>query len=164
MTLILEAKQCGCRLEPACHEVQIDLRTYRRWYQQGEVQADKRPICLRPEPANKLSQEERDAIIEVCNRSEFASLPPTQIVPTLLDRGEYIASESSYYRVLSTQGNFTNEVVSGADRSKRSQPVTQRRTRTKSIRGISLTYLQKFEANIITCMSLRTSTVENCWL
>ncbi|MFL7036566.1 hypothetical protein BCS71_25880, partial [Vibrio lentus] len=41
VTLILEAKQCGCRLEPACHEVQIDLRTYRRWYQQGEVQADK---------------------------------------------------------------------------------------------------------------------------
>ncbi|PMJ69194.1 hypothetical protein BCU17_14125 [Vibrio splendidus] len=90
MTLILEAKQGGCRLEPACHE----------------VQADKRPICLRPEPANKLSQEERDAIIEVCNRSEFASLPPTQIVPTLLDRGEYIASESSFCRVLSTQGQL----------------------------------------------------------
>ena len=39
----------------------------------------------RPEPANKLSLQERDAIIEVCNRPEFASLPPTQIVPTLLD-------------------------------------------------------------------------------
>ncbi len=158
MTIILEAKQCGCRLEPACHEVQIDLRTYRRWYQQGEVQDDKRPICLRPEPANKLSQEERDAIIEVCNRSEFASLPPTQIVPTLLDRGEYIASESSYYRVL--RGNFTNEVVSGTDKSKRSQPVTLLRTRTKSTHGISLAYLQGFEANTITCMSSRTSTAE----
>ncbi|OEF66390.1 hypothetical protein OAA_21995 [Vibrio cyclitrophicus 1F175] len=63
------------------------MRTYRRWYQQDEVQTDKRPICIRPEPANKLSPEERDAIIEVCRRSEFASLPLTQMLPTLLDRG-----------------------------------------------------------------------------
>ncbi|MGL1098128.1 IS3 family transposase, partial [Vibrio vulnificus] len=103
VTLIHDAKQSGCRLEHACHEVQIDLRTYRRWYQQGEIQADKRPTCVRPEPANKLSQQERDAIIEVCNRPEYASLPPTQIVPTLLDNGEYIASESSYYRVLKAE-------------------------------------------------------------
>ncbi|PML75631.1 integrase [Vibrio sp. 10N.261.51.A7] len=140
VTLILEAKQCGCRLEPACHEVQIDLRTYRRWYQQGEVQADKRPICLRPEPANKLSQEERDAIIEVCNRSEFASLPPTQIVPTLLDRGEYIASESSYYRVLSTQGQLHKR---GRQRSRQKQakPTSYTATDSNQVYTWDITYL-----------------------
>ena len=106
VTLIHDAKQSGCRLEHACHEVQIDLRTYRRWFQLGEKQADKSPTCVRPVPANKLSQQERDAIIEVCNHPEYASSPPTQIVPTLLDNGEYIASESSYYRVLKAEGQL----------------------------------------------------------
>ena len=138
MTLILEAKQCGCRLEPACHEVQIDLRTYRRWYQQGEVQADKRPICTRPEPANKLSQEERDAIIEVCNRSEFASLPPTQIVPTL-DRGEYIASESSYYRVLAAQA--TSQTRSSAEQTKQAKPTSYTATSSNQVYTWDITYL-----------------------
>ncbi|MGL1128697.1 IS3 family transposase, partial [Vibrio vulnificus] len=71
VTLIHDAKQSGYRLEHACHEVQIDLRTYRRWYQQGKIRADKRPTCARPVPANTLSQQERDAIIEVCNRPEY---------------------------------------------------------------------------------------------
>jgi len=30
----------------------------------------------------------------------FVSLPPSQIVPILADRGKYIASESSFYPVL----------------------------------------------------------------
>ena len=34
------------------------------------------------------------------NEPRFASLPPTQIVPKLADEGRYIASESSFYRLL----------------------------------------------------------------
>src|SRR3546814_20932676 len=36
----------------------------------------------------------------VCNSAQHQSLPPTQIVPRLADQGIYIASESSFYRVL----------------------------------------------------------------
>jgi len=39
-------------------------------------------------------------VLEVCHRPEFSSLPPSQIVPRLADQGEYIASESTFYRVL----------------------------------------------------------------
>ena len=49
---------------------------------------------------NKLSDDERIEILAVANSEEFASLPPSQIVPTLADRGLYMASESSFYRVL----------------------------------------------------------------
>ncbi|AMP11969.1 integrase core domain protein [Collimonas arenae] len=55
---------------------------------------------MRPAPANKLSEDERAQILAVANSEEFASMPPSQIVPTLADRGEYVASESSFYRVL----------------------------------------------------------------
>jgi putative transposase len=35
---------------------------------------------------------------------EFSSLPPSQIVPILADRGEYICSESTFYRILRREG------------------------------------------------------------
>lgn len=66
------------------------------------VAADSRTTGTRPAPANKLSEGERAEILAVANSEEFASLPPSQIVPALADRGMYVASESSFYRVLKT--------------------------------------------------------------
>lgn len=68
------------------------------------MHSDRRPDALRPAPANKLNDEERAEILSVCNYPKFVSLPPSQIVPCLADRGRYIASESSFYRVLRTHG------------------------------------------------------------
>jgi len=70
------------------------------------VQADKRPEAERPAPANKLSEEEREAILATCNEPAYASLPPSQIVPDLLDRGVYLGSESSFYRILKEKGQL----------------------------------------------------------
>ena len=39
-------------------------------------------------------------MVVVCHESRFADLPPSQIVPRLADEGTYLASESSFYRVL----------------------------------------------------------------
>jgi transposase InsO family protein len=64
------------------------------------VTADSRTTGPRPAPTNKLSEDERAQILAVANSEEFASLPPTQIVPTLADQGVFVASESSFYRVL----------------------------------------------------------------
>jgi putative transposase len=66
----------------------------------GAVRDDGRKDAIRAAPANKLSEEERAQILTVANGPEFASLPPSQIVPTLADEGEYLASESTFYRVL----------------------------------------------------------------
>jgi transposase InsO family protein len=98
--LIQEAVQGGAGLSKACEEAQIALRTYRRWYKGGVVQVDQRPEINRPVPANKLSGREQRTIIDLCNQSSFVDMPPTQIVPTLMDQGIYVASESSFYRVL----------------------------------------------------------------
>ena len=64
---------------------------------------DKRPTATRPAPINKLSNDERQAVMAVCNVEEFSSLPPSQIIPILADRGEYLASESSFYRILKAE-------------------------------------------------------------
>jgi putative transposase len=96
----------GARKARACEVVGISIRTLQRWMRGDNLQEDKRSLAIRPEPRNKLTMQERERIIEVCNCAEFSSLPPSQIVPRLADQGEYIASESSFYRVLKTAGQL----------------------------------------------------------
>lgn len=102
--LIDEAVSSGAREFKACAELKIATRTLQRWREDKTNQGDKRPICERPEPKNKLTEGERQEILEVVNTPEFKSSPPSQIVPALADRGTYIASESTMYRVMKEAG------------------------------------------------------------
>jgi transposase InsO family protein len=94
--LVEEAVASGARLEAACNVLGLRARTIQRWV--GE-DADGRCGPRRP-PANKLSDSERRKIIRVATSPEYRDLSPKQIVPQLADRGIYIASESTFYRVL----------------------------------------------------------------
>ncbi len=67
-------------------------------------------MCQRPEPANKLTPKERQDVLTVCNLAEYASLPPSQIVPDLLDKKTYVASESSFYRILKLKFRSSNQL------------------------------------------------------
>lgn len=98
--LIKIAVESGARLWKACKELGISKRTFNRWKESDCEYIDMRTICERPEPANKLTKEEKQEILDVVHSEEYADLPPSQIVPRLADEGIYIASESSYYRVL----------------------------------------------------------------
>ena len=120
VALITEAVDAGARESVACHELSLHPRTYQRWQGvDGKVTEDRRPLAERPSPANRLSEDERDQIVATCNEAEFASLPPSQIVPRLADRGTYIASESSFYRVLRQRGqNHRRGRARAASRSK----------------------------------------------
>ena len=90
VALINEAVTTGARSAKACAALEISDRTLRRWTKDGQVHADQRPFVPRPEPANKLSAAERAVVMEACNSTEFASLPPSQIVPKLADQGRYL--------------------------------------------------------------------------
>ena len=102
--LITEAINAGARQQQACEILEIDVRTLRRWKQQlkeGKALEDCRKKAAESRiPANKLADEEQDAIIDLCNLPEYRSLAPSQIVPNLADQGLYLASESTFYRVL----------------------------------------------------------------
>ena len=108
INLINEAKENGARLGVACETACITLRTYYRWFRDNQVKSDQRSEVERPTPKNKLSEDERQYILEVCNLPEYASLPPSQIVPSLLDTGKYIASEASFYRILKAHGQLNH--------------------------------------------------------
>jgi transposase InsO family protein len=102
--LIEEAVSAGARRFKACEVLEINVRTLQRWSKtvaEEKCLVDQRKAAAsKRSPSNKLSHEEREAILSVCSKPEFQSLPPSQIVPRLADSGEYIASESSFYRVL----------------------------------------------------------------
>ena len=104
IALIEDAVAAGARRTEACAEMAFSARTLRRWTAGGQVHADQRSVAPRPDPRNKLSDEECATILSLCNSTEFASLPPSQIVPKLADQGRYLASESSFYRILRADG------------------------------------------------------------
>lgn len=97
--LISEASAAGARQARACAMLGLSARTVQRWQGGGPDAVDGRTL-RRHEPAHKLSAGERAELLAVANSAEFAHLPPSQIVPRLADHQRYIASESTFYRVL----------------------------------------------------------------
>ena len=96
--LVNEAVHSGARIHKAADTIGISARTIIRWrWQDGGVDRRKGP---KTGPANKLSKQECEHILEVANSVPFRDLSPKQIVPSLADQGIYLASESSFYRVL----------------------------------------------------------------
>ncbi len=137
--LIREAHNSGARLDKACEVAVLSKRTYRRWYRAGKVQADLRATAVRPKPANKLTEGERQQVLATCNEARFSSLPPSQIVPTLLDEGVYIASESTYYRVLKAN-KLSNHRGRARQISRRSKPIAYQAKSPNEIWSWDITY------------------------
>lgn len=98
ITLIIEACNSGATQEKACHIIGISSKTFQRW-NANTMKQDGR-LTPQHSPKHKLTELERQQIINIVNEPEYANLPPCQIVPKLADTGVYIASESSFYRVL----------------------------------------------------------------
>ena len=58
-----------------------------------------------------LSPVERAAVWSAANEPRFADVPPARIVPALADKGIYLASESTFARVLRAHGQNARRVV-----------------------------------------------------
>lgn len=110
ISLIDKAVKSGARLHKAAAIIGLSARTLIRWRGQGGGE-DRRngPSAL---PVNKLSEKERQKVLEISNSAPFRDLSPKQIVPKLADQGIYLASESSFYRVLKEHQMLTHRRAS----------------------------------------------------
>jgi putative transposase len=115
ITLIEQAQATGARQSRACEVIGLSARTLQRWRYPDNVQ-DGRQIATH-NPPNQLTEMERQRIVEIANEPAYADLSPNKIVPRLADEGRYIASESSFYRVLKAQDQLQHR--------QRSKPVRQ---------------------------------------
>ncbi len=135
------AHRAGARLERACAEVGITVRTLQRWKAHGGLRTgDRRPTALRPTPAHALTAQEREAVLRVANEPRFADMPPARIVPALADEGVYLASESSFQRVLRAHGQTRHRGRAKAPRASR-PPTTHVATAPRQLWCWDMTYL-----------------------
>jgi putative transposase len=95
---------------------------------------------VRPVPRHALGQAERAELLRVANEPRFAAVPPARIVPMLADEGVYLASESSFSRVLRAQGQSAHRGRAKAPRTVR-PPTTHIATAPCAVWCWDMTYL-----------------------
>ena len=121
----------------------IKERTYYRWkslHKEHNSYEDRRSFADHSNPANKLSPEERQDVLDTVNEPRFASMPPCQIVPALADEGKYIASESTIYRILHEE-KMQNHRGRGQTPGKYAKPTSYCTTAPGQIWTWDITYL-----------------------
>ena len=138
---IQTAHSTGARLRLACDIAGIDVRTLQRWNaHEGLVSGDGRPQAVRPIPAHALSQAERAQVLCVANAPRFAAVPPARIVPMLADEGVYLASESTFARVLRAHGQSRHRGRARAPQAVR-PPTTHIATAPRQVWCWDMTFL-----------------------
>ena len=138
IALVGQAIEDGARQDRACEVISLSERTLQRW-QRDQSRGDQRPIRVQ-EPKHALSAQERRAVLAVAQSEEFGHLCPSQIVPRLADQGSYVASESTFYRVLRAANQLQHR---GAERprTKRSKPRALVATAPRQLFSWDITYL-----------------------
>jgi len=135
------AHAAGARLHLACEVAGIDLRTLQRWKaHEGLTAGDGRPQAARPLPSHALSDGERAELVRVANEPRFAAVPPARIVPMLADDGVYLASESTFSRVLRDEGQAVHRGRAKKPRAVR-PPTTHVATAPRQVWCWDMSYL-----------------------
>lgn len=80
-----------------CKYLDISTRTIQRWRKTGLT--DKRKGAEKSVP-KKLSEEEVQAIYKLLCSSEYKEMTPAEAYNSLLDKGIYLASTRTFYRIL----------------------------------------------------------------
>lgn len=137
MDLIDKAIKSGARKIEACKTIDINVRTIERW-EKNEI-GDKRPFVEKT-PINKLSEKEREKIIQICCSERFKDTSPNEIVPILAEEGVYVASESSFYRVLNAENLLKHRTESKVSK-KRNKPEELKATGPNQVWSWDITYL-----------------------
>ena len=138
ISLIDEAVAAGARRHKACAVLGICCRTLRRWRAAATL-TDQRKGAAKACP-HALGEIDKARILEACNAPQYRSLPPSQIVPRLADQGTYIASESSFYRVLKAHGQAQRRGRTRPPRT-RTRPASMAATAPNRVWSWDITYL-----------------------
>lgn len=134
--LIDEAVSNGARKAVICNDSGIGVKTLDRWRMSFK---DKRKGSKRS-PANKLKPNEIDEIIKISTSEKYVDKTPNEIVPMLADKGIYIASESSFYRVLKENKLMAHRGKSKPKAHKKPEPLIA--TAPNQIYSWDITYLK----------------------
>lgn len=137
--MIEEAHGNGARYSKCCEVVGISLRTLQRWKRDGLK--DRRKGAAK-RVARKLSSESRREILSVCTIPEYRDLSPHHIVPLLLDKGVYLGSVRTFYRILKEEDKVHHRANCRVSR-KRSRPPERRADAPNKVWCWDITWLPR---------------------
>jgi transposase InsO family protein len=100
MDLVEDFAEPGVSMVAACASLGVSRATLYRGTQPGLAPRMRERV---PSP-RRLSDEERQAILDVMHSQEFVDQPPMEVYAKLLSRGVYLASIRTFYRVLAELG------------------------------------------------------------
>ncbi len=136
--MIAQAVASGARRARACEIIGLSLRTLQRWKLTGAA-PDGRTTRIQ-QPVHALTATERERILAIVNSVEFGQMPPSQIVPRLADQGTYVASESTFYRVM-RGANLVKHRQATRPAQERSKPRAICATAPNQLYSWDITYL-----------------------
>lgn len=100
MSALVQSRDPVIPLNCACAAVGLPRAT---WYRHTKPKAATPSVPRRCSP-RRLSDCEREAVLEVLHEPRFADQPPAQVFAKLLDEGRYLCSMRTMHRLLAERG------------------------------------------------------------
>jgi len=120
MDMIEELIESDVPISSACRALGVSRATFYRDRRPAAKQAEVACEPHEPKPARPshraLSDEERSEVLSVLHSEEFVDASPAQVYATMLERGNYLCSPRTMYRILDAEGE------SGERRDQRTHP------------------------------------------
>lgn len=101
MSTLIEA---GISQREACESIGASRATWNRWRKKAASPPATFYLVRSGVQPHALNAEERSEVLALCNSERFCNSAPRAIVATLLDEGRYLASPSTFYRILDANG------------------------------------------------------------
>lgn len=101
-----ELIEAGISQRRACHSISTSRATWHRWRKKASSPPATFRLVRSGIQPHALSASERAEVLALCNSERFCNSAPRAIVATLLDEGRYLASASTFYRILGAEGQL----------------------------------------------------------
>lgn len=84
------------QVRESCDVLGVSRASYYRAIAPPKKREPRKPV----RPSNALSEAERQQVLDVLHSEAYIDCPPAAVFNSLLDKGEYLASERTMYRIL----------------------------------------------------------------
>jgi len=123
------------RMKTLCSYIGVSQRTIERWQKDGVE--DRRRGSSRKVP-RKLSEEENERIYNILCSGEYKDMNAHEVFNSLLDKGIYLASDRTFYRILKRNNALfrTGGESKGGNVRSHQRPATLARPRKNQAGGL----------------------------
>ncbi len=159
--LLMAAQPLAVRIGimPSCRALGVSRATFYR--RRRSTPGHQQP---RPTPARALCEAEREQVLDVLASPRFVDPAPAEVVPTLLDEGQYLCSERTMYPVQAIMASAV-AFVAPRGRGQRSPPSARSSTSRPAVGRYAVTAVlgSSQTSTVIAEVNVGEGTSLICW-